>query len=250
MKIETAVKKVVTFLETTPGATKAEITAKTKIAGIELTNVIKALRKEGRLIEEGEGKEMRLSISAEAEVTEEPSTELEIPVEDEQDAPQGKTTGRNKDKYKLDGELYGKGRIVQAIVRKYVAENPKVTYKQLKEVFPDELLNRFGIFQDETTANSLSGSRPRYFMSEEKGDGIKLGDRKVVFTSSQFTATNLLPLMAVAKKLGMKIAVLKRSHLVRPFLFLVNIIRYWALRLRSVLMNNCFYYIDIPVKQD
>jgi len=210
MKIETAIKKVVTFLESNPGATKAEITAKTKIAGIELTNVIKALRREGRLIEEGEGKEMKLSISAEPEVTEEVSTELEIPVGDEHESPKGKSAGRNKDQYKLDGELYGKGRIVQAVVRKYVAENPKVTYKQLKEVFPDELLNRFGIFQDENTANSLSGSRPRYFMSEEKGDAIKLGDRKVVFTSSQFTADSVQPLLAVAKKLGMKITTVSK----------------------------------------
>ena len=210
MKIETAIKKVVEFLQNNPGSTKAEIGAKTKITGLELTNVVKALRKEGRLTEEGEGKEMKFSISAETEVIEEPSTELEIPVEDEQEAPNGKSGTRNKDQYKLDGELYGKGRIVQAVVRKYVADNPKVTYKQLKEVFPDELLNRFGIFQDETTANSLSGSRPRFFMSEEKGDGIKLGDKKIVYTSSQFTASNVIPLLAVAKKLGMKIATVSK----------------------------------------
>ena len=209
MKIETAVKKVATFLESNPGATKAEITAKTKIAGIELTNVLKALRKEGRLIEEGEGKEMKLSVSAEVEIAEELSTELEIPVEDEQEAPKGKSAGRNKDQYKLDGELYGKGRIVQAVVRKYVTDNPKVTYKQLKEVFPDELLNRFGIFQDETTARSLSGARDRYFLKEE--DGIKLGDRKVVFTSSQFTAETVQPVLAIARKqLGMKISTVSK----------------------------------------
>jgi len=210
MKLETAIKKVVAFLESNPGATKAEITAKTKIAGIELTNVIRAIRKQGRLEELGEGKAMTFSVTAEAEVTEEPSAELEIPVDDEQTASKVKSAGRNKDQYKLDGQLYGKGRLVQAVVRKYVAENPKVTYKQLKEVFPDELLNRFGIFQDENTANSLSGSRPRFFMSEEKGDGIKLGDRKVVFTSSQFTADSVQPLLAVAKKLGMKITTVSK----------------------------------------
>ena len=208
MKIETAIKKVVQFLEITPGATKADITAKTKIAGIELTNVLKALRKEKRLVEDGAGKETTFSVSAEAEVTEEPSTELEIPVEDEQEAPKGKSGTRNKDQYKLDGELYGKGRIVQAVVKKYVAEHPKVTHKQLKEVFPDELLNRFGIFQDENTANTLSGARPRYFMKDE--DGIKLGDKKIVYTSSQFTATNVLPLLDVAKKLGIKITTVSK----------------------------------------
>ena len=210
MKIETAIKKVVAFLQDNPGSTKAEIGTKTKITGIELTNVLKAIRKqEGlSLVEDGSGKEMKFSISAEPEVTEETSTELEIPVGDEQEAPKDKSGTRNKDQYKLDGELYGKGRIVQAVVRKYVAENPKVTYKQLKEVFPDELLNRFGIFQDENTANSLSGARPRYFMKDE--DSIKLGDKKIVYTSSQFTASNVIGVLAVAKKLGMKISTVSK----------------------------------------
>ena len=148
-----------------------------------------------------------------AEVVEEVETPapLEIPVEDEQlaiNTKGPKTAGRNKDQYKLDGQLYGKGRIVQAVVRKYVADHPKVTTKQLKEVFPDELLNRFGIFQDENTANTLSGARPRYFMKDE--DGIKLGDKKIVYTSSQFTSSNVIPLLDVAKKLGMKIATVSK----------------------------------------
>ena len=150
--------------------------------------------------------------TAEVEIEEvETPAPLEIPIEDEQlatNAKGPKAAGRNKDQYKLDGVLYGKGRIVQAVVRKYVSDHPKVTYKQLKEVFPDDLLNRFGIFQDEPTAASLSGARPRYFQKD--GDGIKLGDRKVVFTSSQFTATNVMPLLDIAKKLNMKISVVSK----------------------------------------
>src|SRR5580698_2599247 len=85
----------------------------------------------------------------------------EIPVEDEQLAGTVKAgKGRNNDKYRIAGDstLYGKGRIVQAAVRKYVAERPKVTVKQLKEVFPDELLARFGVFQDENGANNLASA--------------------------------------------------------------------------------------------
>lgn len=207
MKIETAIKKVVAFLESNPGATKAEITAKTKIAGIELTNVLKALRKEGRLIEEGEGKEMKLSISAEAEVTTEPAAELEIPVEDEQSAQASK--GRNNDKYKFNGQEYGKGPLVRAVVAQYVTDNPKTTYKQLKEIFPDSLMHRFGIFEqvegkkDEPTASSISGARPRYFMKDEQL--VRLAGGKLVAVCSQFTYDNIQPFLKTARVLGFKI---------------------------------------------
>ena len=132
---------------------------------------------------------------------------LETPVENEQ-LVTGKGKGRNNDKYKIAGDtqVYGKGRIVQAAVRKYVADHPKVTIKQLKEVFPDELLARFGVFQDENGANNLaSAGRQRYFMGEN--DGIKLGDKKVVYTCSQLTARNIIPILDACKKAGIKISI-------------------------------------------
>jgi hypothetical protein len=149
-------------------------------------------------------------ISSEAPVVEEVVTTAttEIPVEDEQLATNTKSKGRNNDKYKIAGDtqVYGKGRIIQAAVRKYVAEHPKVTYKQLKEVFPDELLARFGVFQDENGANNLaSAGRQRYFMGEN--DGIKLGDKKVVYTCSQLTAKNIVKIIDACKKAGIKISV-------------------------------------------
>jgi hypothetical protein len=155
----------------------------------------------------GAGKSEETPAEVVEEVTAQAATE--IPVEDEQLAGTGKAAkGRNNDKYKIAGDtqVYGKGRIIQAAVRKYVAEHPKVTYKQLKEVFPDELLARFGVFQDENGANNLaSAGRQRYFMGEN--DGIKLGDKRVVFTCSQLTAKNIVPIIEACKKAGIKISV-------------------------------------------
>ena len=40
----------------------------------------------------------------------------------------------------MNGEgSYGKGRMVEAVVNKYVELNPSVTVQQLKEVFPERL---------------------------------------------------------------------------------------------------------------
>ena len=199
MKIETAVKKVVEFLESNPASTKEVIGTKTKVKGLELTNVLKALRKQERLVEDGEGKEATFSVKAEvAAVAEEPVVEETEPV-----VTKKVKNGRNNDKYQFNGNAYGKGPLVREVVRQYVTGHPKVTTKQLKEVFPDELLHRVGIFQEESIARSLSGARDRYFFKEEHQ--IKLGDKKVVVVCNQFTAGNIIPFLATAKKAGFKI---------------------------------------------
>ena len=48
---------------------------------------------------------------------------------------------REKDytKYMFDGEKLGKGRLVLAVLKKYVAENPEISFNDLKMVFPDYL---------------------------------------------------------------------------------------------------------------
>ncbi len=203
MKIETAVKKAVEFLQNNPGSSKEQLGAAIKIKGLELTNLVRALKKQNLVTEEGEGKEVKFTIKAEAETgTEEPVVEEETtPAENEPKAKKG----RNNDKYSFNGNTYGKGPLVREVVREYVAGHPKVTLKQLLEVFPTELLKpvRFGIVQEIEKARELSGARDRYFFKEEHQ--IKLGDKKTVVVCSQFTAANIVPFLAAAKKLGFKI---------------------------------------------
>ena len=57
---------------------------------------------------------------------------------------------------------------------KYVEDHPDTTYKQLKEVFPDTLMKRFGVFANETEAKKLSGNKPRYFLKPEWNSTIQL----------------------------------------------------------------------------
>ena len=92
---------------------------------------------------------------------------------------------------------------MREVVRQYVAGHPKTTLKQLKEVFPDELLHRFGIFQEIEKARELSGARERFFFKDEHQ--IKLGDRKTIVACNQFTSANIQPFLKTAKALGFKI---------------------------------------------
>ena len=196
MTVTAATKKVEEFLRKNAGANKPAITKATKIGGLALTNVIKRLRKEGKLIEEGEGADLKLSISAEPEAKATPSPEVETPVEDEQTTPKG---GRNLQKYTFLGQTLGKGPLVRAVVAQYVKDNPKVTTKQLAEVFPPEGLKIWGIWREINEAKSMTGARDRFFFKEEHQ--IKLANKTVIVCSNQHSSHTISGFLKIARSL-------------------------------------------------
>lgn len=46
---------------------------------------------------------------------------------------------RDLTQYEFDGQVLGKGRLVWAVVRRYVADHPGMSFDELRKVFPDEL---------------------------------------------------------------------------------------------------------------
>ena len=129
------------------------------------------------------------------------ATKTEAIEKEKDDQLELKLGGRNTTKFKFNGEEYGKSRLVLAIVKAYVLENQKVTFTKLKEVFPDELQPRYGMFEEVSKAKATSTDRERYFLKSE--ELIKLGDKKVIAVCSQFDINNL-PLKHF-KSLGFKI---------------------------------------------
>lgn len=200
--MQTVNEKLMEFLTNNPNSSKATISEATGINGLVLFNAIKKLQKEELIISEGEGPEMVFSIVEVSGEKETPETEIEDEVELEVKVPIVKSNGRDNSKYKFNNQEYGKGPLVRAIVEKYVEDNSPITLKKLKEVFPDTLLKRFGIFQDVEMAKEIGGKGNRYFSKPEQT--IKLKDKSIV-VCNQFTVLNIQPLLKVAKGLGYKI---------------------------------------------
>lgn len=184
--------KLVKFIENNPNATKEAIAESTGLKGLALYNTLKRLVKDGT-ITEGEHEGDKTYCIAEIE----PATN-HGPNEDSTVI----SKGRDNSKFKFNGEEYGKGPLVHAVVSQYVTDNKNTTYKKLKEVFPDELLKRFGIFQDEATAKQIAPKGGRYFSKPDQF--IKLKDRSVI-VCNQFTLANIQPFLKAAKTLGYKI---------------------------------------------
>lgn len=189
--------KLLTFLEQNPKSTKNQIQEGTSIKGLELYNLLRKLIKEETIVEYPNQTYSIATIDGKEQ--EQPSAKHET---EQTGVVSPKSETRDSSKYKFEGEEYGKGPLVRAVVSKYIEDNPKTTYKQLKEVFPDELLKRFGIFQDEQTAKSIAPKGKRYFEKPEQM--IKLKDRQIM-VCNQFTLANIQPFLKVARTLGYKI---------------------------------------------
>ena len=110
-------------------------------------------------------------------------------------------------KYTFKGTQYGKGRLVQAVVKDYAQTNPGISFEDLLLVFPHELArHKFGVFDRIEVAEKYfidSGNKyKRFYMNEE--DIITLSDAKIV-VCSQFGKDNMDPFLEACKKLELEI---------------------------------------------
>jgi len=227
--------QVIGFLVANPNSNKAAIIEATGIKGLQLFNLLKKMLADGKITSAGDGNETTYAL-ADTQSEEQPIVVEEIQpvvlgekihVTNEQAGQEGivveetaieeskqdlkatvtkATASRDNSKYKFNGEEgLGKGPLVRAVVAKYVEDHPDTTHKHLKEIFPDTLMKRFGVFANETEAKKLSGSKPRYFLKPEQMIKIK-GQKEPIAICNQWTATLIAPLILKAvKELGYKI---------------------------------------------
>lgn len=121
-------------------------------------------------------------------------------------------TNSNKDTttYKFNGlEKLSKGRLVNAVVRYYVEQHPKISYDELKQQFPDSLQGSFGVFEKVSEAqkeNDKDSRHIRYYTADDMV--IELSDEKIA-TCNQWKggATNNMEKFIdhATKNLGLEI---------------------------------------------
>lgn len=117
---------------------------------------------------------------------------------------EGKNFGRDFSKYKFDGQEYRKGKLVLAIVKRFVSDNPGCSFKKLHETFPDDLVKNYGVFTDFKRARKANeGGKVRYQTQSDQKIVLKDGD---VAVTNQIGKHNIDGIIAVAKKLGYKIS--------------------------------------------
>ncbi len=112
---------------------------------------------------------------------------------------------RDTTKYSFNGEVgLGKRGVVLSIWKKYMADNPNLSYEKLTQDFPSDIRNKLfveleqALEQQKRDSNNLT----RYFIEED--EVLKIGD-KTYTISNQWGKDNINKFLEYARKLGYKI---------------------------------------------
>lgn len=115
----------------------------------------------------------------------------------------------DRTKYKFENKIYGKGRLVLAIIKKYVENNPEILFSELKCIFPSSLHGRREVFEpifDAQKIYDISG-RKRHFLNQD--DVICLNENLKIVVTSQWGIGNIGNMLKKAKDLGFNIEEIK-----------------------------------------
>jgi len=107
-------------------------------------------------------------------------------------------------KYLFEGKTLGKGRLILAVVKRYVALNPDISFAQLEKSFPKSLQGSIGVVATLAQANDVYArdERPRHFLNT--GDMIELQDGPVA-VCTQWGIGNIDAFLRRAAALGFSI---------------------------------------------
>lgn len=108
-------------------------------------------------------------------------------------------------KYMFQGKQYNKRRLVLAVIRQYVKENPTITYQQLQQIFPKNLGRTYEVVEIAQKAKAIfkRGGRKRHFINQE--DLLSLVDGKEIAVCNQWSKKKITKFLKKAEELGFEI---------------------------------------------
>ncbi len=111
------------------------------------------------------------------------------------------SNGKDKTKYHFNEQIYGKGRLVLAVVEKYVSEHPDIDIEDLTLAFPKKLQGSIGVFNElEYVKNKYAGkNNKRHFLKPD--EIIKINGNEIV-VCTEWGAGNIEYFVQQAEALG------------------------------------------------
>lgn len=116
---------------------------------------------------------------------------------------------RDKTRYMFDGNVYLKNRLVLAVVKKYVSDNPTISCLGLKAVFDKSLQGSIGVVEFESVAKHRSDYQIRFFSREDEVIKCKDGNMLVC---SQWGILNIPNFVKRAEQLNYKIEQITKEN--------------------------------------
>ncbi|MCW8935808.1 MAG: hypothetical protein OQK98_13860 [Gammaproteobacteria bacterium] len=111
---------------------------------------------------------------------------------------------RHTRKYMFNGETYGKGRLVLAVVKAYTTDHPGTSFVELSSVFPKDLQGSSGVFVKQEDALEIfeRTGHKRHFI---KPDELVQLDKLKVAVSTEWSVENIDRVIERAQSFGYSI---------------------------------------------
>ena len=203
--------QILEYLSGNPNSGAVEIAQGCGLFTLHVYKFLKMMESEGKvtMLRQDEKKVYSVANSDTAIDYKSETPVIEIPVEAKQkkkiptDEVKLKTT-RDITKYVFNGNSYGKGPLLLAVVKHLVSTNREYTLPDLQKTFPDEMIRPYGVIKELRKAKlTSSGGRDRFFLKQHQL--INTADKKVVAVSNQVGAIAFEKLMAIFKTLELDI---------------------------------------------
>ena len=107
----------------------------------------------------------------------------------------------DRTQYHFNENVFGKNRLVLAVLKRHVENNPDITFSQLEKSFPKKLQGTYGCFGAYVQAQQIYASkgRKRHFLDPE--DLIELNDERIA-VCTEWGINNIGPFIKLALELG------------------------------------------------
>ena len=123
---------------------------------------------------------------------------------------------KNYDKYNFNDKKYTKGRLVLAVIKQYVADNPRITFSELKNKFPDAIHRKAVFVEIKDAKDQITNGRIKHYIKNdelitlEDGTAIAVSchwgdDSKDGLGNSKDRLGNIKPFIQKAKEYNYKI---------------------------------------------
>lgn len=136
--------------------------------------------------------------------------EYQMTLKEKQQSDQETKRQSNKDfsKYKFDGNEFGKGRLVLAVIQKYCKDNPVYDIDTLQQIFPRELQGVHNVVLGVLEIENKPYLKGRYFIKENEIITLNNGFKLAVCTG--WGVDNIDNFISCAKSLGYVIEKLEK----------------------------------------
>ena len=117
---------------------------------------------------------------------------------------------KDMSKYQFNGQIYGKGPLVLAVIKTYTEKYPNVTLKELQDIFPKKLQGGVGVIgrYEDVVKEYRDIKHKRHFLN----DPIPLKTGEKIVVSNGWDKINIGNMIKKAKEMGFDIQKQEANH--------------------------------------